>query len=77
MLAINPALVALELAAAGNVTPVDALMADLRTRGVRSVSSSGVLGDPARASAEEGRWLLEAAAEDLVRSVMDWTGRRR
>ena len=34
--------------------------------GVRAVSPNGVLGDPAGASAEEGRALLDAAPEDLV-----------
>ncbi len=37
--------------------------------GVRAVSENGVLGDPAGASATEGRGLLRAAVNDLVRFV--------
>jgi len=69
MLAIDPAAVRLELAEAGCTEPLDALLPRLRTEGVRPVSSNGVLGDPAGASADEGRALLHALVSDLVDAV--------
>jgi creatinine amidohydrolase len=41
------------------------LLPRLRAEGVRAVSPNGVLGDPAGASAAEGRSLLDAAIADL------------
>lgn len=73
-LALDPTRVRLELARAGNPAPLGELMARLRSEGVRPVSPSGVLGDPAGASAEEGEALLEALAADLVASVANWLG---
>jgi len=76
MLAIDPAAVRLELAEAGCTDPLDALLPRLRTEGVRPVSSNGVLGDPAGASAEEGKVLLDALVRDLVATVAShWSGR--
>lgn len=65
MLAIDPATVRLDRAAPGTTAPLGELMADLRARGVRSVSPNGVLGDPSGASAHEGHELLTTLAEDL------------
>src|SRR4051812_3063155 len=45
-LALHPDRVRLDLAAAGNVTPIRELLPRLRTGGVRAVSPNGVLGDP-------------------------------
>ena len=69
MLAIDPAVVRLDRARAGRTEPLDALWPRLRAEGVRPVSSSGVLGDPTAASAEEGRALLDALVSDLARAV--------
>jgi len=74
-LALDPARVRPAPAAAGNPAPLAELMPALRAGGVRAVSPTGVLGDPAGASAAEGVALLDAAAEDLVRSVADWWDR--
>ncbi len=41
----------------------------LRNLGVRAVSANGVLGDPSGADAEEGRALLDRAADELVATV--------
>ena len=68
MLAIDPGLVRLELAAPG----VDASIDDLRERGVRAVSSSGVLGDPDGASGGEGERFITAFVEDLVHQIERW-----
>jgi mycofactocin system creatininase family protein len=68
MLALAPAQVVLDAAVAGPVPPI----AELIERGVAAVSASGVLGDPAGASAEEGHALLERLVEQLVASVAAW-----
>ena len=68
MLAIDPGLVRLELAAAG----VDADIEQLRAKGVKAVSPSGVLGDPAGASGREGEQFISAFVEDLVHSIERW-----
>ncbi len=71
-LALHPALVRAGRAAAGNTADLGTLMPVLRRDGVRAVSPNGVLGDPAGASAAEGRRLLAAATEDLCATIADW-----
>jgi mycofactocin precursor peptide peptidase len=51
--------------AAGETRPAAEIMPLLRARGVRAVSPSGVLGDPAGASAAEGTKLLGLLVADL------------
>lgn len=63
MLALRPSLVRLGLFAAGNCAPLERLMPRLVREGVRAVSSNGVLGDPAGASAAEGKLMLAATIE--------------
>jgi creatinine amidohydrolase len=70
MLAIDADVVRLDLAVAGTTTPIRELMDDLIRDGVRPHSPSGVLGDPAGASAEEGRRLLAVLVEQLA-AVLD------
>jgi len=75
MLAIDPAAVHPELAAPGCTEPIERLLPRLRAEGVRPVSSSGVLGDPTGASAEEGRELLDRLVTDLAAAVVArWHG---
>jgi mycofactocin precursor peptide peptidase len=69
MLAIAPDRVGLEQAEAGDLRPLATLLPLLHRHGVRSVSANGVLGDPAGATADEGRGLLAAAVDDLVRTA--------
>ena len=69
MLAIDGTAVRLELAEAGRTEPLGTLLARLRAEGVRPVSSNGVLGDPAGASVEEGRALLDVMVRDLADAV--------
>jgi creatinine amidohydrolase len=69
LLAIDQRAVRLDLAQAGCTEPLEAIMPRLREQGVRPISSNGVLGDPAGASAEEGRALLLTLADDLVHAV--------
>jgi mycofactocin system creatininase family protein len=72
MLALRPEAVRLEVAAAGCTAPLAEVFDRLRTDGVRSVSANGVLGDPAGASAEEGRQVLARWASDLVTTLAGW-----
>jgi mycofactocin precursor peptide peptidase len=75
MLALDPSAVRVELAARGCTEPLESLLPRLRAEGVRPVSSTGVLGDPAGASAEEGRRLLAEAVADLHGAVAGrWPG---
>jgi mycofactocin precursor peptide peptidase len=75
LMAIDPAAVRLDLAEAGPTEPIAELLPRLRAEGVRPVSSNGVLGDPAGASVEEGRALLDALVHDLVAAVgAHWDG---
>jgi creatinine amidohydrolase len=71
MLALDPGRVAAERAVAGNTDPIERLISDLAAVGVRELTSTGVLGDPAGASAAEGRDLLEAATAELARVAGD------
>ncbi len=72
MLALDPARVQLEQAAAGTTSPLTELLPQLVALGVRAVSRNGVLGDPAGASAREGRRLLGQALEQLLTLVRAW-----
>lgn len=72
LLALDPGAVRLDAAAPGNTAPLVDLLPDLRAGGVRAVSPNGVLGDPAGASAEEGRALLDALAAQLADAVAGW-----
>jgi creatinine amidohydrolase len=75
MLAIDPDAVRPELAAPGCTEPIEQLLPRLRAEGVRPVSSSGVLGDPTGASAEEGRVLLDRLVTELAAAVAArWPG---
>jgi mycofactocin precursor peptide peptidase len=68
MLAIDPGLVRLERAVAGPDTSID----ELRERGVRSVSPTGVLGDPDGASGGEGERFIAAFVDDLAHRIERW-----
>ncbi|MCU1679099.1 MAG: mftE [Frankiales bacterium] len=75
MLAINPGSVRQDRAVAGATAPVAELLPRLRAQGVQVLSPSGVLGNPAGASAAEGHALLELAG-DGVDSLLDaWSAR--
>jgi creatinine amidohydrolase len=72
MLAVQPDLVRLDRAARGNTESLTELLPQLRAAGVRSVSPSGVLGNPEGASAAEGDALLDQAAAQLIADVARW-----
>jgi len=71
MLALAPEHVRSERATAGPVPSI----AELVQRGVVAISPSGVLGDPAQATAEEGRQLFDSLVEQLVEAVDLWARR--
>lgn len=70
MLHLAPHLVRRAAAVAGPQPTLAALV----THGVRALSPSGVLGEPAKASAGAGSALLAALADDLVATVRRWLG---
>lgn len=71
-LALDPARVRTDLAAAGNRAPLAELMPALRADGISAVSANGVLGDPAGASAAEGAALLDRLTANLCAAVGAW-----
>ena len=70
LLAIEPEVVHFDLAVVGRTEAMAELLGEMQERGVRAVSPSGVLGDPAGASADEGRELLAGCIEDLLDHVL-------
>jgi mycofactocin system creatininase family protein len=72
MLSLAPDRVRLERATAGATESVEELMPRLVAAGVRAVSPNGVLGDPAGASAQEGRVLLRHEIGRLADAVDAW-----
>jgi creatinine amidohydrolase len=72
MLALQPELVRPERAVPGDTSPLAELMPRLREAGVGAVSPTGVLGDPAGASAEEGKKLLATLVADALAQIERW-----
>jgi mycofactocin precursor peptide peptidase len=62
LLHLAPDVVRREAAEAGCTDPLEAMLDRLRTAGVAAVAPNGVLGDPAGASADEGRALFDRLA---------------
>ncbi|MGY1737362.1 mycofactocin biosynthesis peptidyl-dipeptidase MftE [Geodermatophilus sp. SYSU D00684] len=72
LLHVEPASVRSGALVAGVTTPIGDLLPRLRAEGVHGVSPTGVLGDPAGASAEEGARLLAGLAARLAAAVARW-----
>ncbi|WP_261569950.1 mycofactocin biosynthesis peptidyl-dipeptidase MftE [Frankia gtarii] len=72
LLHLAPDLVRLDLAVAGPSPSLDELVA----QGVAALSPTGVLGDPAGASAAEGARLLDAYVDDAVERLLSWARRQ-
>ena len=66
MLVINPEQVNMAKVEAGSTKPISEIAAQLRSGGVRAVSTNGVLGDPTTATSEHGHNLLSQLTHDLV-----------
>ena len=69
MLALDPERVRVDDMEVGATEPLEELLDALRAGGVRAVSANGVLGDPSKASMDEGDELLDWLADDLIASV--------
>jgi creatinine amidohydrolase len=72
MLHVEPEWVLGERAVPGETMPIADLLPRLRTEGVRAVSPTGVLGDPAGASAQEGAAFLADLVDRLVAAAQAW-----
>ncbi|MGD9701739.1 MAG: mycofactocin biosynthesis peptidyl-dipeptidase MftE [Acidimicrobiia bacterium] len=68
MLALDPDVVRLDRAVPGHLGSAGEAF---RT-GLRVSSPTGIIGDPTRASAEDGRTILDALTEHLVETVRRW-----
>ncbi|MDH6279099.1 mycofactocin biosynthesis peptidyl-dipeptidase MftE [Prescottella agglutinans] len=75
LLHLSPDDVAMDRAEPGNTAPIAELMPQLRAGGMLAATANGVLGDPVKASAEEGRVLFDALVERSRRAVSGWTPR--
>lgn len=74
MLALAPDAVRLDQARPGDTRPLAEIMPLLRRGGLREVTESGVLGDPAGASAAEGRQLMSALIASVEDQLERWMG---
>ena len=72
LLALAPGSVRTAKAEAGATAPLSELMPALMRSGVAGVSANGVLGDPAGATADAGRRLLDDWTEDLLATLEGW-----
>lgn len=72
MLALDPDEVRMDAARPGCTAPLAEILPELRRGGVRAVSASGVLGDPAGASAEEGRDMVAGNVRRIVSAAQLW-----
>ena len=72
LLALAPGSVRTAEAQAGATAPLNELMPVLVRSGVAGVSANGVLGDPAGASADAGRRLLDEWTQDLLATLEGW-----
>jgi len=82
LLYLRPDLVRADRAVAGETRPLTEVIDALRAGGTAAVSPNGVLGDPAGASADEGRALLAAVTAAAATAIRSWdpdpaTGRLR
>lgn len=68
---IAPWSVRTDLMAAGPTTPVAELLPELRAKGVRAVSPSGVLGDPTSSSVAEGKRIFADLVARVVEELTD------
>lgn len=73
MLALDADRIRADRVAVGNTGGFEELWPQLRAHGVRSVSPSGVLGDPTTATAVAGVTLLDRLADELTAVVDSWT----
>lgn len=73
MSALRPESVRTEQISTGRTEPLRQLMPALSRHGMLGVSPSGVLGDPTRATAEDGRVAVADMAGRLVAALVRWS----
>lgn len=73
-LALAPELVRMDRAVVGDIRPLAETLPLLRAGGVIAVTTTGVLGDPTAATADEGARLLDDLVAVLVAQVAAWRG---
>jgi mycofactocin system creatininase family protein len=71
-LALRPGTVRMDRAVPGNGQPLTELMPALRARGMRAVSSTGILGDPTGATPAIGAAMLDDLEKALIHQVSQW-----
>jgi len=71
MLHLAPERVDMTLAEKGNTAPIADILPALIAGGVSAVSSSGVLGDPTTATADEGAQVLDELIADITSRIQD------
>ena len=72
MLHVEPEWIRTDRAVAGVTEPIASLLPRLRAHGVRTVSPTGVLGDPTGATAEEGAASLAVLTRRLLAAAAVW-----
>ncbi|MBF6169995.1 mycofactocin biosynthesis peptidyl-dipeptidase MftE [Nocardia blacklockiae] len=72
MLTVRPLAVRDYRAIAGNTRPLPELLPQLRSCGVRAVSDTGILGNPAGATSTEGSALLDRLVSTLSTRIERW-----
>ena len=73
LLHVAPDLVDLTAAETGNTADARSLWPELSTEGVHAVSPNGVLGDPTRATADEGERILHEMSDQLIDFFDAWS----
>ena len=76
MLVVNPEQVNMAKAETGSTKPISEISAQLRSGGVRAVSTNGVLGDPVTATSEHGHNLLSHLTDELVTFINEHMNQR-
>jgi mycofactocin system creatininase family protein len=69
MLHLQPWAVRVDLAEAGNTSPMRQILPQLMVGGVMAVSANGVLGDPSGATAAEGERVLLRMVSDVAEAI--------
>lgn len=72
MLALDPHAVRVEEIRSAPAPHLADILPDLRATGIKGVSPSGVLGDPRRADADLGRYLVSTWENELIEAVARW-----
>ncbi len=72
LLHLHPDMVRMKRAEAGYLGDFKAILPQMMTVGLRPVTSNGVLGDPARATAQQGQRYLAQTVQVLVKAIENY-----